>query len=124
MQKRYRKFMVSLSCALNGIVQAVKYETHMRYHLIMAGFALLAGFCFRINEAEWLYLLITITLVIFAELMNTALEANVDLVTKEQIPEARLIKDVAAGAVLVTSINAILTGLIIFGSKLWPFLAR
>ncbi len=124
MQKHYRRFITSLKYALNGIAQAVKYEVHMRYHLVMAVLALLAGFYLRINEAEWLYLLITITMVIFAELMNTALEANVDLVTKEKKPEARLAKDVAAGAVLVTSINAVLTGLIIFGGKLLPFLVE
>jgi len=117
MHKHYRKFLISLSYALNGIRLALCYEPHMRVHVFFAILALICGSIFRINEAEWLYLLMTITLVLFAELMNTALEANVDLTTKKQKPEAKVAKDAAAGAVLITSINSLICGLIIFGPK-------
>lgn len=118
MHKHYRKFLLSLSYALNGIRIALRYEPHMRVHVFFAVLAISTGFFLKINEAEWLYLLMTITLVLFAELMNTALEANVDLATKKKKPEAKVAKDAAAGAVLITSINAVVCGMVIFGPKL------
>lgn len=118
MHKHYRDFLTSLAYALNGIKIAVKYEAHMRVHLFFAFLALMLGFFCRINEAEWLYLLLTITLVLFAELMNTALEANVDLTTKAKKYEAKVAKDAAAGAVLITSINSLICGWIIFVPKI------
>lgn len=115
-----RRIIKSFMYALRGISQAVKYEANMRIHLLGAVLAVLCGIVLRILPYEWLMLFMTITLVIFAELMNTALEANVDLVTKQRKPEARIAKDVAAGAVLITSINAVLVGIIIFVPKIFP----
>lgn len=115
-----RRLIKSFIYALRGIYQAVKYEANMRIHLLGAVLAIICGIVLRILPYEWLMLFMTITLVIFAELMNTALEANVDLVTKQRKPEARIAKDVAAGAVLITSINAVLVGIIIFVPKIFP----
>ena len=115
-----RRILKSFIYACRGIYQALKYEANMRVHLFAAVSAILCGIFLRILPYEWLMLLLTITLVIFAELMNTALEANVDLVTKQRKPEARIAKDVAAGAVLVTSLNALIIGMIIFLPKIFP----
>lgn len=114
MRYHRRRFTRSFSYALRGIREAFKYEFHMRIHIVIALIAVIFGFIFRIRHSEWMYLTITITLVLFAELMNTAIESYVDLATKEIEEEARIAKDVAAGAVLVTSIHAIVAGLIIF----------
>ncbi|MDR2431525.1 MAG: diacylglycerol kinase family protein [Candidatus Margulisbacteria bacterium] len=115
-----RHFLRSLSCALHGLAQAARYEANMRIHLVCAALAAGAGLILKILPYEWLMLLLTITLVIFAELMNTALEANVDLVTKKKKHEARIAKDVAAAAVLITALNALVVGLIIFAPKIFP----
>jgi diacylglycerol kinase len=120
MRTRYRTFIKSLGHALTGIRTAWTYEFNMRIHCILALVAFLTGLYLKLSRTEWLVLCLTITLVIFAELMNTALEANVDLVTKEHRPEAKLAKDVAAGAVLVTSLNALVVAWIIFGLRLFP----
>lgn len=118
MRKHYRKFITSFFYACNGIKIALQYEIHMRIHLVTAILVIGLGFFLKITEMEWIYLLLTITLVLFAELMNTALEANVDLTTKKKKYEAKVAKDVAAGAVLITSINALICGSIIFGPKI------
>ena len=113
----------SLTYAGHGIQQALRHEANMRVHIACALLAIAAGLVLRILPYEWLILTLTITLVLFAELINTALEAYVDLVTRQRQAQARIAKDVAAGAVLVTSVNAVITGLIIFAPKLWECLA-
>jgi diacylglycerol kinase (ATP) len=115
-----RRFLRSLGYALHGLRQAVRYEANMRIHLACAALTVGAGAALRILPYEWLILLLTITLVIFSELMNTALEANVDLVTKKKKHEARLAKDVAAAAVLITALNALAAAFFIFAPKLFP----
>lgn len=112
--KHKRPFYKSLSYALRGILFAVQSEANMKRHLVIALLVTIAGFILAITHLEWIIISFAIALVLFAELMNTALEANVDLVTKERRYEAMLAKDTAAGAVLVTSINAAIIGLIIF----------
>jgi diacylglycerol kinase len=69
---------------------------------------------FKISKIEWLILCITITLVLFGEFINTAIETTVDLYTEEKNEKAKIAKDVAAGAVVLTSLNAIIVGIIIF----------
>jgi len=121
MRKHYRPFFKSLGYALKGIQSAIKYEVHMRIHLLVAATSIGFGFYINLSKMEWLILCLTINLVLFSELFNTALEANVDLVTKEKKPEAMLAKDVAAGAVLIASINAIVVGWFLFGTKVFSF---
>lgn len=97
-----------------GIVVAVKEEAHMKIHLLAAFIVVLLGFIFRLSAQEWLVLLVVIALVISLELMNTAIERAVDLVTKEFHPLAKAAKDIAAGAVLVAAVVAGIVGAIIF----------
>lgn len=119
MRAHYRTFIKSFGYALTGIHTAWKYEFNMRVHCLLTIIAISAGLLFKLSLLEWLILSLTITLVLFAELMNTAIEANVDLVTKKHRPEAKLAKDVAAGAVLVTSLNALVVAWILFGYPLF-----
>ena len=119
MRIHYRTFLKSIGFALTGLHTAWKYEFNMRIHCILTLIAIAAGICAKLSVLEWLILSLTITLVLFAELINTALEANVDLVTKEHRPEAKLAKDVAAGAVLITSLNALIVAWLLFGLRIF-----
>lgn len=97
-----------------GIVVAVKEEAHMKIHLLAAFVAVSLAFMFRLSVQEWLVLLVVIALVISLELINTAIERAVDLVTEEFHPLAKAAKDIAAGAVLVAAVIAAIVGAIIF----------
>lgn len=100
--------------ALNGVLLSFKTQRHLRVHFTLAVVILIAGFVWRLSRVELLILVGTISLVILAELFNTALETVVDLVTPDYHPLAKVAKDVAAGAVLVASVNAVLVGLLLF----------
>lgn len=104
--------------AFSGITQAWKTEGHLRFHFLATGVVILCGFLFHISLTEWLICLCCITLVIAAELINTAIESVVDLCSPEMHPLAGKAKDVAAGAVLVTAIGAAIIGAIIFLPKI------
>jgi diacylglycerol kinase len=116
MRHHYGNVLKSFSYALCGIRTALHYEANMRIHTVCAILAVSYGLWIKLSATEWIALSLTISLVLFAELINTALEANVDLVTKEHRPEAKLAKDVAAGAVLITSVNALVVGWLLFGN--------
>src|SRR5699024_12485109 len=81
-------------------------------------FIVIIGFIFKLNRFEWMSILIVIGLVIHAELLNTAIEKLLDYTKPEIHPKAKIIKDMAAGAVLIASIIAAIVGIIIFLPKL------
>lgn len=103
----------SFNCAIEGILWAARTQRHMRYHCIVAVGVLLAGLIFKVSALEFILLVFSIVLVLFAELVNTACEALVDLVSPEFHPLARRVKDVAAGAVLLASVGAAIVGYLI-----------
>jgi diacylglycerol kinase (ATP) len=96
------------------VLLSFKTQRHLRIHFIVAVLVLVAGFVWRLPRTELLILVGAISLVILAELFNTALETVVDLVTTDYHPLARVAKDVAAGAVLVAAVNAALIGVVLF----------
>lgn len=100
--------------ALNGVLISFRTQRHLRLHFLVGGLALLAGFVWRLSQVELLILLCTISLVLLAELFNTALETVVDLVTPDYHPLAKVAKDVAAGAVLIAALNAVMVGALLF----------
>ena len=115
-----RELIASLEFALTGIFTAFKEERNMRKHALSAILAIVAGFLFGISVTEWLFLLLSVSLVIAFEIMNSALENVVDLASNYHFSMlAKNAKDMAAGAVLVISGFAFVTGLIIFVPKLW-----
>ena len=115
-----RDLIGSLEFALTGIFTAFKEERNMRKHALSAILAIVAGFLFRISATEWLFLLLSVSLVIAFEIMNSALENVVDLASDYHFSMlAKNAKDMAAGAVLVISGFALVTGLMIFVPKLW-----
>ena len=103
-------FIQSLNCAIEGILWAVKTQRHMLVHLIAAILVMIAALVLRLTLYEFALLCLAITLVLFAELVNTAIEVVVDLVSPDYHPLAQRAKDVAAGAVLLASVAALVLG--------------
>lgn len=116
-----RKLLESFNHAINGVIDAVRTQRNMKIHIVAAVLILTACFFFNISRVEFLILAITITMVIAAELINTAIEAAVDLSANYYHPLAKIAKNTAAGAVLVTAINALIVGYFIFGDKISEF---
>ncbi|MDL0436560.1 MULTISPECIES: diacylglycerol kinase family protein [unclassified Niallia] len=104
----------SFRLAFIGIISAVKKERNLRIHLCFTALVILLGFVFHISVQNWMFLSIAIGLVICMELMNTALERVVDLVTEKYHPLAKQAKDIAAGAVLFAAIIALIIGMFVF----------
>ena len=118
-----RDVISSLEFALTGIFTAFKEEKNMRSDVLSSVAAIIAGLIFRISATEWLFLLLSIFLVIAFEIMNSAVENVVDLASDYHFSmRAKNAKDMAAGAVLVVSGFAVITGLIIFLPKLWDII--
>ena len=117
-QKGIKKFINSFSYPIKGLRYAYKNEQNLAVDVGLALLVVIFGFLFRINKYEWAILVLTIGLVISCELINTAIEAVVDLVTEEYHPLAKVAKDTSAAAVLVFALVAIVVGLIIFVPKI------
>src|SRR5258708_6936030 len=113
-----KKFIRGFSYAFYGIWHAAATQLNFRVHLVAALMAVLLGYTLHISTGEWLWITLCIGMVLVAELFNTALEFLTDLVSPEYNKKAGLVKDVSAGAVLITAICALVIGLIIFVPKL------
>ena len=109
-----RNLFTSFNDAISGIIYALKTQRNFKLHCIAAIGALSLSLFYGFSKLELLILLITITLVIMAELINTAIEKAVDIIVITYHPLARVAKDVAAGAVLITALNATVVGYILF----------
>ncbi|MDY3023854.1 diacylglycerol kinase family protein [Streptococcus hyovaginalis] len=121
-QKKWKNqtLTASMEFAVTGVINAYKEERNMRKHMISALLAIIAGLVFQISALEWLFLLLSIFLVIAFEIINSAIENVVDLASDYHFSMlAKNAKDMAAGAVLVISVYALITGLIIFVPKMW-----
>lgn len=106
--------------ALNGLIYTFRTQRHMRFHLYFVLVVVLMGIWLNLGHRELLAFLLTITLVIVAEMFNSAIEAVVDLVSPNYHPLAKFAKDISAGAVLITTIIALVVGaLIILGESRW-----
>ena len=100
--------------AFRGILYLFLHHRNMRYIFLIGIAAILLGFYFKLNGIELIALSITITLVFVAEILNTAIELMLDAVTKEYNYKIKLIKDIAAGVVVITCVNALLIGYVLF----------
>ncbi|WP_294393869.1 diacylglycerol kinase [uncultured Clostridium sp.] len=115
---KMKKVLDSFNNAINGIIDTVRTERNMKIHLFVSLMILIACFFFDVTKYEFLILAVTISMVISAEIVNTAIEAAIDMTTNYYHPLAKVAKNAAAGAVLVTAINAVVVGYIIFWYKL------
>ncbi|TCC93236.1 diacylglycerol kinase family protein [Pedobacter frigiditerrae] len=113
-----KKFLKSFIYSFNGLSYAFRTQLSFRVHCLAAVLVVLLGLYFKLNSYEWLWIAIAIAVVVILELVNTAIEILVDLVSPEQNPKAGAIKDVASAAVLIGGLMALVIGLIIFVPKL------
>ncbi len=114
------RFIDSMNCAIEGILYAARTQKHMRNHFLTALVLLLALLVMRVSALEFTLIAISMSFVLFAELVNTAIEVIVDMVSPEFHPLAKLAKDVAAGAVLVAAIGASVMGYLILSRHIFP----
>jgi diacylglycerol kinase len=113
-----KNFLYGFLYAMTGIATAIREQRNLKVQLAIAVAVIVAGVYFQVTAPEWCILLLTIALVIGMEMMNSAIEDLVNLVTREHHPLAGKVKDIAAGAVLVMAIVAVVVGGIVF----WKYL--
>ena len=115
---RPKNHLDSFRYAVEGIVHVFRTQKHMRFHFLTVVLVLFIGLLLRLTRVEMAVLFIAISGVLVAEMMNTAIESVVDMVTQAYHPLAKLAKDIAAGAVLIASLTAALVGgILFFGSN-------
>lgn len=112
-----KNFFLSFRYAFNGVASALR-QRNIKVQIACALVVVAGGFYFKITQAEWLVVLVFIAMVLSLEMMNTAIENLVDLVTLERKPLAGKIKDISAGAVLVAATISIVAGILIFAKYL------
>lgn len=113
-----KRFINSFHYSWDGIKYAFKYEQSMFIHVLMTLLVVVCGIVLELNFQEWLLCIILIGLVIATELINTAIEAVVDLACPEIHQLAKTAKDTAAAAVFVFALTALLCGLFLFVPKI------
>jgi diacylglycerol kinase len=116
----FKKLLKSFTYAFAGIHYALNSDQNLLIHFIAAMFVIAAGMILKVTPNEMAILGITILFVIATEMVNTALEKMVDLITKEHRMEAKIAKDVSSGMVLISAIGAVIIGLLIFIPHLIP----
>ena len=111
------KYKKSFFHSLDGIKYAIKNEHNMIIIIIAIISVTICGFLLNLNSSEWLFIITMFGTISATELINSAVEANVDLCTTKVHPLAKIAKDTASGATLVLCITSIVGGLIIFLPK-------
>jgi diacylglycerol kinase len=113
-----KKLIHSFKYPISGLRYAFKNEQNLDVHILVTVIVIILGLLLKISYTEWLTVVIIIGLVIATELINTAFEALVDLVSPNYHPLAKVVKDTAAAAVLVFAITSVIIGIIIFLPKI------
>jgi diacylglycerol kinase len=116
------RYVRSALYALEGISFAIRTERNFRFHCFAAVIAVILGFWMSISATEWCMILLSIGIVMSAELVNTAIEQAVNLISPDVHPVAKAAKDTAAAAVTVAALAAAGVGLVVFGPPLWRLL--
>lgn len=117
-KKSFVRFLNSFKYSIMGLKYTIKNEQSIIVMLISTFFAVLAGMVLKISTLEWVFVVLVIGIVLAFELLNTALEAVVDLVTNDIEPLAKVAKDTASAAVFISSLMAFLIGGFIFLPKI------
>jgi diacylglycerol kinase len=115
-----QKRIASFSYAFAGIGFVVRYEMHMRIHLIAAIIVILLGIYFRVSPADWRWLVVAIAMVVAAEAVNTAVEQTCNAISISYHSSIKAAKDIAAGAVLIVALAAAIIGASVF----WPYMRK
>lgn len=129
MKDNDRKFSLSerfgsFRYAFKGLIELLRHEHNFRIHLVILTFVTLAGFFFGISSSDWIAVLLVSALVLASECFNSAIEEISDAVSPGKDERIRKAKDIAAGAVLISAITAVITGIIIFLPELVKLFAR
>ena len=127
--KKYEKtkwhnkdFLKSFKFASSGIWYTISTQRNLKIQILFALLVIIFGIFLKISIMEWALIIFAIMFVVFAEMINTAIESTVDLCTEEVNEKAKIAKDVAAGAVLIAAINSVAMGIFIFGNKILEML--
>jgi diacylglycerol kinase (ATP) len=116
--RRAPGILESFNYAFEGVIHVLRTERNMRVHFAIAAAVLIAAVAVGVGRLELIALLISISFVLIAEMLNSALEAGIDVATTSFDPLAKLAKDIAAGAVLIATVNAVAVGYLVFSEKL------
>jgi len=119
---RSANLLDSFRYAFAGIDHVLRSQRNARIHLAVATTVVIVGLFFRLSRWEWVVIILTIGFVLVSEVLNTVVEAAVDLASPEVHPLARIAKDTAAGAVLLAAATAVIIGLLILGPHLLEWL--
>lgn len=114
-----RKFIDSFRYAFIGVATVFKEERNMRFHVLSTVMVIILSFLLSLSVQEWLWMLLASFLVLVMEIWNTVIENTIDLITPDYHPLAKKAKDMAAAAVLFTSVFAVIVGALIFLPKIY-----
>ena len=118
----WSKFIASFGYAFHGLLYALRTQRNARVHITIAILAITMGIVLHISTVEFAMIFVAITGVFIAEMFNTVFELCIDLASPEYHPLAKIAKDVAAGAVLLSAMLSVVIGLFVFGPHLWVLL--
>jgi diacylglycerol kinase (ATP) len=116
--RRRTSLLQSFNYAFQGLVAAVRHQRNMRVHIVLAFAVLLAGILLNLTRLQLVVIFIAVAFVFITELINSAIEAVVDMITDEFDPRAKVAKDMAAGAVLVAAINALIVAYLVLADRM------
>jgi diacylglycerol kinase len=116
---RSRNILESFRFACEGLWYALRTQRNTRIHLSIAAAVVVVGLCLNLSHVQWAVLTLTIGFVLVSEMLNTVAETLVDLISPGYHPLAKVVKDVTAGAVLLTAIVSVVVGLLVLGPPLW-----
>jgi diacylglycerol kinase (ATP) len=115
--RRTPSILESFNFAFEGIIHVLRTQRNMRIHFAAAAAVLVAAIATGVDRLELIALLLAISFVLIAEMVNTAIEAAIDVATTAFDPLAKLAKDIAAGAVLISTVNAVAIGYLVFSNQ-------
>lgn len=118
---KVRKLIESFNYAFEGIIYALKTQRNMKIHFVVAIIVLFLSLFFDLSRIEILVLFLTISVVLIAEMINTSIEATIDLITDQYHLFAKIAKNVAAGAVMIAAINSIIVAYLLFFHRINPY---
>jgi diacylglycerol kinase (ATP) len=116
-RRRPPSILESFNFAFEGVIHVLRTQRNMRIHFLLSAGVLIAALAFDVQRMELIALLIAICFVLVSEMINTAVEAAVDVASTAFDPMAKLAKDIAAGAVLISAVNAVAVGYLVFSGE-------
>jgi diacylglycerol kinase (ATP) len=116
--RRPPSILDTFNYAFQGVIHVLRTHRNMRVHMVAAVGVLVGALAIGVTRLELMMLLLSITFVLIAEMINSAIEGAVDVATTQFDPMAKLAKDIAAGAVLIAAVNALVVGYLVFSSAI------